>query len=103
MFENLLGNALKYSDKGGEVEIRTRDRRHKIRIEVRDKGMGIPYKEMQKIFQEFYRASNVKGTTIKGTGVGLSLVKEIVKRHDGKIWAEPNGDQGSVFIVELPK
>ena len=103
VFQNLFGNALKYSTANGQIEIKTRDRRHKIRIEVNDNGIGIPYKELSKIFNEFYRASNVKGTGVKGSGVGLSLVKEIVKRHEGKIWAENNEEQGSKFIVELPK
>ncbi len=103
VFQNLFGNALKYTEDGGQIEIKTRDRRHKTRIEFRDTGRGIPYKEMSKIFNEFYRASNVKGSGITGSGVGLPLVKEIVKRHEGRIWVENNDDQGAIFILELPK
>ena len=103
VFQNLFGNALKYTENGGQIEIKTRDRRHKIRMEFRDNGIGIPYKEMNNIFNEFYRASNVKGSGITGSGVGLSLVKEIVKRHNGRIWAETNEEQGTVFILEIPK
>ncbi len=103
VFQNLIGNALKYSEEGGLIEIKTHDNRLKIKIEISDNGIGIPRSEITKIFSEFYRASNVKGTGIQGSGVGLSLVQEIVKVHGGKIWAKNRTKKGTKFIIELPK
>lgn len=100
---NLLGNAVKYSKPKGLITLKLINRGYKIRIEVSDEGVGIPNKEMKQIFDEFYRASNVKGTEIKGSGVGLSLVKMIVARHGGKIWAENSKEGGAKFIIDLPK
>jgi signal transduction histidine kinase len=103
VLHNLIGNAIKYSKEGGLVNIKLVDRAHKIRLEVADEGVGIPNKEMKQIFDEFYRASNVRSAAFEGSGVGLSLVKVIVLRHGGRIWAENIREGGARFIVELPK
>jgi signal transduction histidine kinase len=100
---NLLGNAIKYSEEGGTVSVKLIDRGHKIRLEIADEGVGIPAKELRQVFDEFYRASNVKDSEISGSGVGLSLAKMIIARHNGRIWAENNKDKGARFIVDLPK
>ena len=103
IFENLISNAIKYSNKKGTVSITTNDKPKSILIEVSDSGIGIPEVELNNIFNEFYRASNVKGTGIKGSGVGLSLVKECVNRHSGQIYVESQEGVGTKFIIELPK
>jgi signal transduction histidine kinase len=72
-------------------------------LEVVDEGVGIPPKELKQVFEEFYRASNVKASEFKGSGVGLSLAKVIVLRHGGRIWAENVREGGARFVVELPK
>lgn len=102
VFQNLVSNAIKYSNEGGKVEVTAKTKMQRIRIEVIDNGIGIPGNELRSIFNEFYRASNTKGIEAKGSGVGLSLVKEIVRQHNGRIWAENKPTGGSVFVIELP-
>jgi len=72
-------------------------------IEVEDNGLGIPKDELAEVFEEFYRGSNVKNIEVDSTGIGLSLVKKIVDRHDGKIWVESELGKGSKFSITLPK
>jgi|WetSurMetagenome_2_1015567.scaffolds.fasta_scaffold83069_2 signal transduction histidine kinase len=86
-FSNLLGNAIKYTNPGGVVEIVIEDGQNdkEIEVEVCDNGIGIPEKDQEKIFREFFRASNVKHKSYEGTGLGLSVVKQIVEQHGGKI------------------
>lgn len=103
IFDNLINNAIKYSKEKGVVTVTTKDKLRKIVIEISDDGVGIPKAEIGDIFNEFYRASNVKGSGIKGSGVGLSLVKESVKSHNGIIYAERLSEAGTKFIIELPK
>jgi two-component system phosphate regulon sensor histidine kinase PhoR len=103
IFDNLISNAIKYSNESGVVSIVSKDKLRKIQIEISDNGIGIPDDELKHIFKEFFRASNVKGTGIKGSGVGLSLVKESVESHNGKIHIESKIDKGSRFVIELPK
>jgi len=87
---NLIGNAVKYSFYTGKIEITTeyKESGTKILIEVADNGIGIPKSELQNIFKEFYRASNIKQIDYEGTGLGLSVVKQIVEQHGGSICAE---------------
>lgn len=103
IFDNLINNAIKYSNNKGVVTVTTKDKLRKIVIEISDNGIGIPKDELGDIFNEFYRASNVKNTGIKGSGVGLSLVKESVKSHNGIVYAESLSEAGTKFIIELPK
>lgn len=103
IFENLINNAIKYSKYKGVVSIVTKDKHRKIFIEIIDTGIGIPKVELNNIFKDFYRADNVIVTGIKGSGIGLSLVKEGVEIHGGKIRVESQIDIGSKFTIELPK
>lgn len=103
VFDNLIGNAIKYTAQKGVIELSVSSSLDKIRIEVADSGIGIPPRDLEKIFDEFQRGTNVKDLGVQGSGVGLSLVKEIVNNHDGKIWAENRKGKGSRFIIELPK
>lgn len=70
---------------------------------VADTGCGIPSEELPKLFQEFYRANDPVNQQIRGTGLGLALVKRIVEAHHGRIWAESVKGKGSTFFVELPR
>ena len=100
---NLLSNAIKYTSSGGMVAVKARDANEHIQIEVIDTGIGIPAKELPKIFDEFYRGLDL---TERGAGLGLNISKRIVEGHRGKIWAVspcPGSDKGSQFIVTLPK
>lgn len=100
MIDNLIGNAIKYTPEGGEIHIQLRAQDHQIIFEVADTGPGIPLKEQSRIFEKFYRASNV--ATTKGTGLGLAIVKSIVDSYYGRVWVESALDHGSSFFVVLP-
>ena len=96
---NLLTNAMKYGG-GKPVELNLKMMDSKVRIEVRDHGIGIPFDKLTSIFERFTRA--VDEHSYKGLGLGLWIVKEIVQAHNGHVWAESEIDKGSLFVVELP-
>jgi signal transduction histidine kinase len=101
--ENLVSNAIKYTAEGGEIEVRFgRGDAETIQIVVRDTGIGIPAAEQDKLFQEFFRASNAKRFTTTGTGLGLALVKQTVNRHNGELELTSAEDQGTQVTVSLP-
>jgi len=99
---NLLANAIKYTPSGGSVALRAKDEGTQVRIEISDTGIGIPPDELEKVFEEFYRASNARQEVRDGTGLGLSMAREVIERHGGRVWAESDG-QGTTFVVLLPK
>lgn len=108
-FSNLIGNAIKYNTEGGIVEITIEDGDYdNINIEVCDDGIGIPDKDKDKIFMDFFRASNVKKTGTEGTGLGLSVVKQIIEQHNGSLTFESpsrlsrDNRRGTSFLVSLP-
>ncbi len=96
---NLLANAVKYSPSGSEVRLQLRSF-HAIEIHVCDHGIGIPGKDQERIFEPFYRASNVGETG--GTGLGLSITKQAVELHNGSIQIARSNSSGTEFIVTLP-
>jgi signal transduction histidine kinase len=97
--ENLLANAMKYSPEGSEVEISVEQRNGHVLVRVADAGEGVPARDRQAIFQEFFRAPNA---TADGIGLGLPLVKRIAEAHRGKVWVEDNSPKGAVFTIQLP-
>ena len=97
--DNLLSNALKYSD--GPVVIRLSADSQNYLIEVRDQGIGIPAAEQEGIFEPFFRASNTGGRP--GHGLGLSIVKSCIEQHGGSVRFLSNSNQGTTFFLELPK
>ena len=100
---NLLLNAIKYTPPNGSVSLSVNENTENIIIEITDTGIGIPADEKNKIFEEFFRASNAVKIQKDGTGLGLSLSKEVVERHGGKIWVVSELGQGSTFSFTLPK
>ena len=100
---NLLANSVKYTPKGGKVEITIEDKDGSVLIRISDNGIGIPKKELPDIFNEFYRASNAKELERDGTGLGLSMAKQVVERHHGRIWVDSEEGKGSTFSIILPK
>ena len=98
---NLLNNAACYSPPGSKIEIKVEQIGEKIRITVKDHGIGIPVSQQSKVFEKFFRANNVAGT-IPGTGLGLYVAKSMVESHGGKIWFESKENEGTTFFVELP-
>lgn len=99
---NLIDNAVKYSDDKKEVVLRTGRSNDTIYIEVSDKGIGIAPNEQKKIFEKFYRISSGLIYSVKGTGIGLALVKQIVEAHRGKIELKSKLGEGSTFRIIIP-
>jgi signal transduction histidine kinase len=104
-FTNLLDNAVKYSPEPPKISVRIQNLGDKkVRIFIKDNGIGIGSNELKQIFKRFYRVSNLSTQEKKGTGLGLFIVRSIIKKHGGKIAADSNGEgKGSTFIVQLPK
>jgi PAS domain S-box-containing protein len=99
---NLVENAVKYSPDGGEVGVHVEERNNRLRITVRDDGLGIPPSEHERIFEKFYRLDPNLTRGVGGTGLGLYISRELVSRMGGRIWVESAGAGGSTFFVELP-
>jgi PAS domain S-box-containing protein len=98
---NLVSNAVKYSRGAGRIEVRLEPRLARLRIAVRDEGVGIPRPDQQRIFEKFYRLPD-RDRAVGGTGLGLYICRELVRRMDGRIWVESSEGIGSTFFVELP-
>lgn len=98
---NLLSNAFKYTLQGS-IEVKLFQRDQKLILQIADTGVGIPEKELPHMFERFHRVQNSAGRTHEGTGIGLSLVNELVQLHGGKISVESTKDIGSTFTVEIP-
>lgn len=105
-FTNLLDNAVKYSGTEPQITVRTRHSAisRQIIIVFRDRGVGLQEADLKRIFKRFYRASSQKVKEVRGTGLGLFIVKSIIEKHGGKIRAESKGEgKGSTFFVQLPE
>ena len=105
VLSNLLGNAIKYSPAGGAIEITLQEdgETKTALLSIRDAGIGIPTDQQARIFGRFERADNARAHGIGGTGLGLYLCREIVERHEGRIWFESVEGEGSTFHVSLPR
>ncbi|GAA4282205.1 response regulator [Gaetbulibacter aestuarii] len=102
IFYNLISNAIKYSNEGGEIIIRAKRENDLLKIDFEDNGIGIPEKQQDLIFKRFTRGTNVSNKGIPGTGLGLMLSKKIIELHGGKILLESKENVGSKFTIELP-
>ena len=105
ILQNLVSNAIKYSPEGGEVRviIREEPETNTVLIGVQDHGTGIPESAMNKLFKPYRRIHNPRTASVKGTGIGLFLVKNLVEAHHGTIWVESKVGQGSTFWFRIPK
>jgi two-component system NtrC family sensor kinase len=98
---NLIGNAYKYTPRGGMIGLKAMVNEGQVIFQVSDNGPGIPPADQPFIFDKFYRAANVE-SDIPGTGLGLAIVRSIVESHGGRVWVESVLGQGTVFTVMLP-
>ena len=102
---NLLDNAVKYSGEHVEILVRldTPDEK-RVTVSVRDRGVGIKAEELKRIFKRFYRVSNRSLSHVKGTGLGLFIVRAIARKHGGRVFAESEGEgRGTTMVLELPR
>ncbi|MFA8344112.1 MAG: sensor histidine kinase [Rhodothermaceae bacterium] len=108
VFSNLIGNAVKYTVSDGKVQVTHKIEKENHEIRISDSGIGIPEGEFEKIFKEYYRASNTKNKAIEGTGTGLSVVKQIIEQHKGTIKVKSPSEigtqekPGTEFYITLP-
>ena len=102
LFDNLLSNAIKYTPEGGRITLRANTYKGKVKIDVKDNGMGIPKDDQKKIFNNYYRAENVVKTKINGTGLGLMLARRITSLHNGELTFRSEEGKGTTFTVSLP-
>ena len=101
---NLLDNAVKYSGQQVRVMVElAQDEANRLAVRVKDQGAGIPQRELKRIFKRFYRVPNAMALRVKGTGLGLFIVRSVAERHGGRAFAESEGSgRGSTFTLELP-
>lgn len=101
---NLLDNAIKYSGSDIHVDVTAQAEEDRYAVlRVRDRGAGIEQPELKRIFKRFYRAGAAMASRVKGTGLGLFIVRNVVRRHGGKVWAESAGaGKGSTFVMRFP-
>jgi hypothetical protein len=102
VISNLLSNAIKYSGEGAEIEIKTEKNDHNVIVSVKDSGIGIEDKNLEKLFSRFYRVEAKHTKYISGFGIGLYLCAEIIRLHKGNIWVESEIGEGSVFSFSIP-
>jgi two-component system phosphate regulon sensor histidine kinase PhoR len=99
---NLVDNAVKYSPAGGRVRVSLEPHESRVLFVVRDQGLGIPLREQARIFEKFYRLDPNLTRGVGGTGLGLYICRELVRRMGGRIWVASREDEGSTFFFELP-
>jgi len=99
--ENIIGNAVHYSPENGKITINVSKKNGSVEFSVKDNGIGIPLNQQKKIFCKFFRADNALKSQKTGSGLGLYMVKNIVKEHRGKIWFESEENKGSKFYISL--
>ena len=100
---NLIGNAVKFIPTGCQINVTVKDRSEHIEVAVTDNGPGLSKEDMEKIFDRFVQARNLTGDSQHGTGLGLTIAKELVQMHKGRIWVESTPGHGCSFYFTLPK
>jgi signal transduction histidine kinase len=103
LVNNLVGNALKFTPRGGQVDVRLTDSASEAIVEVRDTGPGIPEAELPRIFDRFYRGTNVGEARASGSGLGLAIARSIVEMHGGSIEVVSAVGRGTSFRAHLPR
>ncbi len=103
IFNNLLSNAIKYNIEGGRVDFHIEDKQDRVIISIKDTGIGMDKEEIPRLFKEFVRIKNEQTKNITGSGLGLSIVKKLVRLYKGDISVESTPGKGSVFRLEFPR
>lgn len=102
VIDNILNNAIKYSPDGGKITVSMKTTDDQMILSISDQGLGIPKQDLPRIFDRFYRVDRARSRAQGGTGLGLSIAKEIIKQHNGFIWAKSIYGKGSTFTIVLP-
>lgn len=102
VIDNILNNAIKYSPDGGKITVTMKTTDDQMILSISDQGLGIPKQDLPRIFDRFYRVDRARSRAQGGTGLGLAIAKEIIKQHDGFIWAKSIYGKGSTFTIVLP-
>ena len=102
VIDNIISNALKYSPDGGDVYFGVSVLDKYIKVMISDDGMGIPFENVNRIFDRFYRADRARSRAMGGTGLGLAIAREMIEAHGGEIWAESKEGQGTTIFFTLP-
>lgn len=99
---NLVTNAVKYSPEDSVIRVQIGQEQSSVILQVHNDAPAIPQEEQASIFEPFYRLANAQSSSKKGSGLGLSIAKDIVERHGGQIWVESSEGKGTTFFVQLP-
>jgi len=102
VIDNIMNNAIKYSPDGGKITVRLMETHNNVILSITDQGLGIPKKDISRIFERFYRVDKARARKQGGTGLGLAISKEVVKALGGTIWATSVENYGSTFYISLP-
>ncbi|MGX7132732.1 MULTISPECIES: cell wall metabolism sensor histidine kinase WalK [Enterococcus] len=102
VIDNIMNNAIKYSPDGGIIKVRLVETHNNIMLSISDQGLGIPKKDLFRVFDRFYRVDKARARRQGGTGLGLAISREVMKAHGGAIWADSKEGKGSTFYITLP-
>ena len=100
--DNIMNNAIKYSPDGGVITCRLLETHRHVILSISDQGLGIPRKDLGKIFDRFYRVDKARSRKQGGTGLGLAISKEVIEAHNGRVWVDSQEGKGSTFYISLP-
>jgi two-component system, OmpR family, sensor histidine kinase SenX3 len=99
---NLLENAVKYSDEGTSVQIRATGDGTNVDVQIEDHGMGIPARDLERVFERFYRVDQARSRETGGTGLGLAIVRHVVNNHHGEVLVDSVEGEGTTFTLRFP-
>lgn len=102
VIDNIMNNAIKYSPDGGKITVHLLETHNNVVLSISDEGLGIPKKDLDKVFERFYRVDKARARKQGGTGLGLAISKEVIKAHKGSIWVDSIEGKGSTFSFSLP-
>lgn len=102
VIDNIMNNAIKYSPDGGVITCRMLESNNQVILSISDQGLGIPRKDLNHVFDRFFRVDKARSRAQGGTGLGLAISKEVIEMHQGKIWADSIEGKGSTFYISLP-